>query len=33
MIPGWLDFMEQEVVGCLCGRGSVSARQLSFSMA
>ena len=29
VIPGWLDEIEAEVVGCLCHRGPMSARQLA----
>ena len=29
MIPGWVDEIEAEVVGCLCHRGPMSARQLA----
>ncbi len=29
MIPGWLDEIETEVLGCLCHRGPMSARQLA----
>jgi len=29
MIPGWLDEIEAEVMGCLCHRGPLSARQLA----
>jgi Winged helix-turn-helix DNA-binding len=29
MIPGWLDEIEREVLGCLRGRGSLSVRELA----
>ncbi len=29
VIPGWLDEIEAEVVGCLCRRGPMSSRQLA----